>query len=51
MRVFGCVTYARVPDTERRMLDKKTVKLCFMVYANNAKVYRLWDEEKRRVLI
>ncbi|KAL7372982.1 hypothetical protein ABVT39_025155 [Epinephelus coioides] len=40
-----------VPDTERRKLDKKAVKLHFMRYANNAKGYRLWDEEKRRILI
>lgn len=51
MRVFGCVAYAHVPDTERRKLDKKTVKLRFMGYANNAKGYRLLDEGKRRILI
>ncbi|KAL7399994.1 hypothetical protein ABVT39_005028 [Epinephelus coioides] len=51
MRVFGCVTEAHVPDTERRKLDKKAVKLHFMGYANNAKGYRLWDEEKRRIPI
>ena len=46
MRVFGCVAYAHVPDTERGKLDKKAVKLRFMGYANNTKGYRLWDEEK-----
>lgn len=51
MRVFGCVAYAHVPDTERRKLHKKAVKLSFMGYANNAKGYRLWDEEKRRIRI
>lgn len=51
MRVFGCVAYAHVPEVERRKLDKKAVKLRFVGYANNAKGYRLWDEEKRRILI
>lgn len=51
MKVFGCVAYAHVPDTERRKLDKKAVKLRFMGYTNNAKGYRLLDEEKRRILI
>ena len=51
MRVFGCVAYAHVPEIERRKLDKKAVKLRFVGYANNAKGYRLWDEDKRRILI
>lgn len=51
MKVFGCIAYAHVPDEERRKLDKKTVKLRFMGFANNAKGYRLYDEEKRRILI
>ncbi len=51
MKVFGCVAYAHVPDAERRKLDKKAVKVRFVGYANNAKGYRLFDEEKRRILI
>lgn len=51
MKVFGCVAYAHVPDAERRKLDKKAVKLRFVGYANNAKGYRLFDEEKGRILI
>lgn len=51
MKVFGCVAYAHIPAQERRKLDKKTVKLRFVGYANNAKGYRLFDEEKRRILI
>ena len=50
MRVFGCVAYAHIPDEERRKLDKKAVKLCFVGYANNAKGYRLYEEEKGRIL-
>ena len=49
MRVFGCVAYAHIPNEERRKLGKKAAKLRFMGYANNAKGYRLYDEEKRRI--
>lgn len=49
--MFGCIAYAHVPDEERRKLDKETVKLRFVGYANNAKGYRLYNEEKRRILI
>ncbi|KAE8297894.1 Copia protein Gag-int-pol protein Copia VLP protein Copia protease [Larimichthys crocea] len=38
-------------EVERRKLDKKAVKLRFVGYANNAKGYRLFDEEKRKILI
>ena len=49
MRVFSCVAY--VPDTERRKLVNKAVKIHFMGYANDSKGYDLLDEEKRRILI
>lgn len=32
MKVFGCVAYAHVPDTERKKLDKKAVKVHFLGY-------------------
>lgn len=51
MKVFGCVAYLHVPDTERWKLDKKAVRLRFVGYANNAKGYRMFDEEKLKILI
>lgn len=51
MKVFGCVAYAHVSDTERKKLDKKAVKVRFLGYPTNAKGYRLWDEEKGKILI
>lgn len=48
---FGCIAYVHVPDTERRKLDKKAMKLCFMAYAKNAKGYCLLDEKTRRIFI
>ena len=45
--VFGCVTYAYVPDCERQKLDKKARKLRFVGYCKTSKGYRLYDEDTR----
>lgn len=45
MRIFGCVAYAHVTDTERRKLDKKVVKLRFMGYTNIRKVSLMKKKE------
>ena len=37
LRVFGCIAYAHVPDSERRKLDKKAEKLRFVGYCKNSK--------------
>ena len=47
-RVFGCIAYAHVPETERRKLDKKATKLRFLGYSNRQKGYRLFNDEKRK---
>lgn len=51
MRTFGCMAYAHIPESERRKLDKKAVKLRFIGYAENSKGYRLFDENQRKVFI
>ncbi len=51
LRVFGCMAYAHVPDSERRKLDKKAEKLRFVGYSRTSKGYRLFDETKRKVVI
>ena len=50
LKVFGCVAYAHIRDSERRKLDKKAEKICFVVYCKNFKGCRLLDEKplKRR---
>lgn len=49
--VYGFIAYAHIPDDERRKMDKKAMKLRFVGYANCAKGYCLYDEEKKRILI
>ena len=44
LRVFGCVAYAHVPDSQRQKLNKKAVKLRFVGYSTQSKGYRLIDE-------
>ena len=41
LRVFGCAAYSHVPSTERRKLDKKAQRMCFIGYNKNPKGYRL----------
>lgn len=42
MRVFGCVTYAKVPNSLRNKLDDKGIKCRFVGYTENG--YRLGQE-------
>ena len=50
LRVFGCVAYAHVPDSERQKLDKKAVKLRFVGYAKTSKGYRLLDGKTEKIV-
>jgi hypothetical protein len=50
LKVFGCVAYAHVPDSERRKLDKKAVKLRFVGYSRKSKGYRLFNEQTQKLL-
>ena len=43
LRVFGCMAYAHVPDSERRKLDKKSKKMRFVGYSLTSNGYRLFD--------
>ena len=50
LRVFGCVAYAHVPDSKRRKLDKKALKLRFVGYSRKSKGYRFFDERTQKIL-
>ena len=47
LKVFGCIAYAHVPDSQRQKLDKKAKKFCFVGYSIQSKGYRLLDEIQR----
>ena len=51
VRVFGCVAYSLKPDVERKKMEPKTEKLCFIGYPIGTKGYRLYDHKKHRVIV
>ena len=50
-KVFGCIAYAHIPESQRRKLDKKSKNLRFVSYSLQSKGYRLLDESTSRVFI
>lgn len=42
-RVFGCVSYAHVPDNLRSKLDKKSLRCVLLEINEESKAYRLYD--------
>jgi len=52
MRVFGCLSYALVPQTQRRKLDDKAVTNVFLFgYSTGSKDYRLYHPQTKRILV
>ena len=52
IRVFGCMCYAYIPDTNRKgKLSKKADKRCCIGYSLQTKGYRLFDEGTSKVLV
>ena len=49
-RVFGCITYAKVPDEERTKLDAKGIKCLFVGYCEGTKAYRLVCLESQKII-
>ena len=50
LRVFGCAAYSLILNAERRKLDKKTQRMCFICYSKNPKGYRLIDLNTNKVV-
>ncbi|RDX95464.1 hypothetical protein CR513_22022, partial [Mucuna pruriens] len=48
LRVFGCITYAHVPNELRKKLDDKGEMCIFIRYNTNLKAYKFYNLEKRR---
>lgn len=51
LRIFGCCTYAHIPDTHRKKPDVKTLKCIFIGYGTltGIKGYRLYHPATRRL--
>lgn len=51
LRVFGCVAYVLVDSKLRRKFDSKTRRCVFVGYCEDAKAYRLFDPETKKITI
>lgn len=50
-KVFGCRAMAWLPKEKRSKLDEKSNEYIFLRKADDTKAYRLYDVEKRKVII
>jgi hypothetical protein len=50
MHVFGCITYAMVPDEKRGKLDAKGTKCLFLGYCEGIKAYRLMCVQSKKII-
>lgn len=50
-RVFGCDAFSQVPYQQRSKFDSKSQKLIFLGYEKYRKAYRLWDEDKQKLVV
>jgi hypothetical protein len=50
LRVFGCKTFAHVPDEKRTKLESKSMPCVFLGYYEGTKAYRLMCVETKRII-
>lgn len=48
---FGCDVYAHIPKEKRKKFDVKAEKLKFVGYDDESKAYRLYNANKRKIII
>ncbi|KAJ4707148.1 Retrovirus-related Pol polyprotein from transposon TNT 1-94 [Melia azedarach] len=51
LKVFGSVCYVHVPDVKRDKLSKKASKGIFLGYSSQAKGYRIFDLETKKIVV
>ena len=50
LRVFGCVTFAHIPEKQRKKFDEKSHKVIFVGYPEGTKGYKLYDPITRKFI-
>lgn len=50
-RIFRCITYAHVPENQRKKLDDRSVKCILLGVSEESKAYRLFDPTSQKILI
>ena len=51
VHIFGCLTYAYIPNKFRRKLDPKTEKCVLLGYSTKSKGYQLWSFKRKNLII
>jgi hypothetical protein len=50
MRIFGCIAYAKVPDSRRGKLEAKGTRCIFLGYCEGTKAYRLMCLDTQKII-
>jgi glutaredoxin len=50
LKIFGCITFAHVPNEKRTKLESKSMPCVFLKYYEDTKVYYLICVETKRVI-
>ncbi|CAJ2668206.1 unnamed protein product [Trifolium pratense] len=50
-KIFGCVAYAHVSDTQRKKLDSKSIKCIHLGVSEESKAYKLYDPANKRIIV
>nr|GEW44664.1 zinc finger, CCHC-type [Tanacetum cinerariifolium] len=51
LRVFGCISYAKVPSQRLRKLDDRSTKMVYLGNEQGLKAYRLFDPTTQRICV
>ena len=51
IRIFDSIVYCHVPDEKRKKLDQTAEKGFLMGYNENAKAYRIYIPESRKIVV
>ena len=51
IRIFGSMVYFHVPDEKRKTLDQTAEKGYLVGYSENAKAYRIYILENRKIVV
>lgn len=50
-KVFGCLAYAHVTDTQRKKLDPKSIKCVNLGISEESKAYKLYDPVAKKIIV
>ena len=51
LKIFGCLVHVHVPKESQKKLDSKTQTCIFLGIDSETKAYRLYDNQRRKVII